>query len=61
MLLRRCILMFVISVSAPVADTAAQPVEAPPTLAAIDVAGVVPGPGLWQVRRGEHVLWLVAR
>lgn len=23
------------------------------------VSGAVPGPGLWQVRRGEHVLWLL--
>lgn len=23
------------------------------------VSGVVPGPGLWQVRRGEHVLWIL--
>lgn len=33
--------------------------DPPPTLAAVDVAGVMPGPGLWQVRHGEHVLWLV--
>ena len=35
------------------------PVEPPPTLAAVEVAGVMPGPGLWQVRRNDHVLWLI--
>jgi uncharacterized protein YbaP (TraB family) len=35
------------------------PVEPPPTLPAVDVAGVMPGPGLWQVRSSDHVLWLV--
>jgi uncharacterized protein YbaP (TraB family) len=35
------------------------PVESPPTLAAVEVAGVMPGPGLWQVRGDDHVLWLV--
>ncbi|GMV31736.1 MAG: hypothetical protein AMXMBFR59_38610 [Rhodanobacteraceae bacterium] len=33
--------------------------EPPPTLAAIEVAGVMPGPGLWQVRSKDHVLWLI--
>lgn len=30
-----------------------------PMLAAITVTGVQPGPGLWKVSRGEHVLWLL--
>ena len=29
------------------------------TLQAITVTGVVPGPGLWKVTRGEHVLWIL--
>lgn len=29
-------------------------------LAAVTVSGVQPGPGLWQVRRGDHVLWILA-
>lgn len=31
----------------------------PTTLAAVEVAGVMPGPGLWQVRSKDHVLWLI--
>lgn len=41
------------------AHASSVPVEAPPTLSAVDVAGVMPGPGLWQVRRDDHVLWLI--
>lgn len=41
------------------AHAGAVPVEPPPTLAAVEVAGVMPGPGLWQVRRDDHVLWLI--
>lgn len=42
------------------AHASAVPVEPPPTtLAAVEVAGVMPGPGLWQVRRDDHVLWLI--
>lgn len=29
------------------------------TLEAINVTGVVPGPGLWKVRSGDHVLWIL--
>ena len=29
------------------------------TLQAITVTGVVPGPGLWKVTRGDHVLWIL--
>lgn len=29
-------------------------------LEAVTVSGVQPGPGLWQVRRGDHVLWILA-
>lgn len=31
-----------------------------PELAAIVVSGVMPGPGLWQVERDGHVLWVLA-
>ncbi len=34
--------------------------EAITTLQAIVVTGIQPGPGLWQVRRGENTLWIVA-
>jgi hypothetical protein len=30
-----------------------------PTLQAINVTGVVPGPGLWKVSRGDHVMWIL--
>lgn len=44
------------------APTAAQaPAEAPlATLEAVVVTGIQPGPGLWQVRKGEHTLWIMA-
>ncbi|MGH8117283.1 MAG: TraB/GumN family protein, partial [Rhodanobacteraceae bacterium] len=29
------------------------------TLPAVTVTGVVPGPGLWEVNRGNHVLWIL--
>lgn len=29
------------------------------TLQAISVTGIVPGPGLWKVTRGDHVLWIL--
>lgn len=29
------------------------------TLQAVTVTGVVPGPGLWKVTRGDHVLWIL--
>jgi hypothetical protein len=48
------------------AQTAAPMVSAQPappasitTLQAITVTGVVPGPGLWKVTRGDHVLWIL--
>ncbi|HKZ10696.1 MAG TPA: TraB/GumN family protein [Rhodanobacteraceae bacterium] len=50
--------------SATVGSTAvasAQPASASSivTLQAINVTGVVPGPGLWKVTRGDHVLWIL--
>lgn len=59
MALRRCVLVFASLLSVSAAQATALPVEAPPTLAEVAVEGEMPGPGLWQVRRGEHVLWLV--
>jgi uncharacterized protein YbaP (TraB family) len=59
MTLRMCGLVFACLLSVSAAHATVLPVEPPRTLDAVDVAGVVPGPGLWQVRRGEHVLWLV--
>ncbi|WP_397596930.1 TraB/GumN family protein [Silanimonas sp.] len=36
---------------------------AEPTLATLEtvvVTGIQPGPGLWQIRKGEHTLWVMA-
>lgn len=43
------------------ASTAASPAPASsiPTLQTVVVTGVVPGPGLWKVSRGDHVLWIL--
>lgn len=42
------------------AQTAPPPVPANvPTLAPVVVSGVVPGPGLWKVSHGDHVLWVL--
>lgn len=56
---RMRVLMFASVLSISAAHATALPVDPPRTLAPVDVTGVMPGPGLWQVRRGDHVLWLV--
>lgn len=56
---RMRVLMFASVLSISGAHATALPADPPRTLAAVDVTGVMPGPGLWQVRRGDHVLWLV--
>ncbi len=45
----------------PATTAAAQPAPAASitTLPAVTVTGVVPGPGLWQVNRGNHMLWIL--
>lgn len=45
-----------------VAQQASSPLALPPAatdLAAVRVTGVQPGPGLWKVTRGDHVLWIL--
>lgn len=37
----------------------AQEAPAPPELQTISVTGEQPGPGLWKVSKGEHVLWIL--
>lgn len=44
--------------SAPVPSNQAAPEQVPP-LQEIEVLGEQPGPGLWKVTRGDHVLWLL--
>jgi hypothetical protein len=48
------------AVAAPATDTA--PTVQPPmaTLETIVVTGIQPGPGLWQIRKGDHTLWIMA-
>lgn len=42
------------------ATTATPPVPSDvPLLAPVVVSGVVPGPGLWKVSKGDHVLWVL--
>ena len=60
------VLLFALSGVLPVfAQSAAGTVPPPPTpghvaeLAAVTVSGVQPGPGLWKVSRGAHVLWVL--
>jgi uncharacterized protein YbaP (TraB family) len=52
-------LVFATLLSVSAAHASAPPIEPPHTLDVVDVTGVMPGPGLWQVRRGDHILWLV--
>ncbi|GGA82057.1 GumN protein [Arenimonas soli] len=58
--MRTCVLASLLLFGA-ITQASALPVPATPlpTLAEVEVAGVMPGPGLWQVRRDEHVLWLI--
>lgn len=42
-------------------DEGAPPGEAAlATLQTVVVTGIQPGPGLWQIRKGEHTLWVMA-
>jgi uncharacterized protein YbaP (TraB family) len=48
----------------PIPPPAATPPAPPPagpvtTLATVTVSGVQPGPGLWKVSKGDHVLWVL--
>ena len=45
----------------PASPSAAQPAPASSitTLEAVTVTGVMPGPGLWKVTHGDHVLWVL--
>src|SRR6185437_15857539 len=56
-------LALLITCAAATAQTASSPPPAAAssitTLQAITVTGVMPGPGLWKVTRGDHVLWIL--
>jgi hypothetical protein len=52
---------FALACTAHAAPPAAPPAEpALATLETVVVTGIQPGPGLWQVRKGEHTLWIMA-
>ncbi|WP_241093592.1 TraB/GumN family protein [Xanthomonas sp.] len=61
--MRSAWLLAALLAAAPCAATAAPPpVPAAPAVVDLDavlVSGRQPGPGLWQVRRGDHVLWIL--
>jgi hypothetical protein len=40
-------------------STTPAPASSITTLQEVTVTGVVPGPGLWKVTRGDHVLWIL--
>ncbi len=58
------LLVFVVAMLVPLIAPAQSAMPAPAAsvtqLEAVTVSGVQPGPGLWQVRRGDHVLWILA-
>ena len=45
--------------AAPVASSPPAPPSSITTLQTVVVTGVVPGPGLWKVTHGDHVLWIL--
>ena len=67
MIRHRLILLLLIPLVAPLqAQTLPPPPAAPAPastgvteLAAVTVSGVQPGPGLWKVSKGDHVLWIL--
>lgn len=52
-----CALLYCVAV--PAQDRPAAASSAVPELAATVVSGELPGPGLWKVSRGDHVLWIL--
>lgn len=51
-----------VSLLAAASDTSPKTAPAPPPvvdLEAMVVRGVQPGPGLWKVSKGDHVLWIL--
>ncbi len=43
----------------PPAQGAPVPASSITTLAQVNISGVQPGPGLWKVSRGDHVMWIL--
>lgn len=46
--------------SAPAANASTPAEPALATLETVVVTGIQPGPGLWQIRKGDHTLWIMA-
>jgi uncharacterized protein YbaP (TraB family) len=65
MFLRRVFLLAALCVASPAFTQSVATSAPPPTadnvanLAPVVVSGVQPGPGLWMVSRGDHVLWIL--
>ena len=59
-LLLAAIALVMTSLAVPAQTAAPAPAGSVTQLEAVTVSGVQPGPGLWQVRRGDHVLWILA-
>jgi len=61
--MRRAALGFVLAVSTPWSAAGEPPLAAAPAdavpMQTIVVTGVQPGPGLWKVSKGDHVLWVL--
>jgi len=51
--------MFVLAAASPAVAPMATPAPTPHVLAPVVVSGVQPGPKLWKVSRGGHVLWVL--
>src|SRR5688572_6175215 len=53
------IALFLLALAGGAPSFAAEPPAAPRVLETVVVSGVQPGPGLWKVSRGDHVLWVL--
>jgi hypothetical protein len=60
MRLRHLVVLFALGGSSPVfAQSSVAPPPQVAELPAVVVSGVQPGPGLWKVSRGDHVMWVL--
>lgn len=56
--LLRVLLLAGLSCTAAAADATTGASTTPITLDTVTVSGILPGPGLWKVSKGEHTLWI---
>lgn len=52
-------LMLSLALFAGQAAAQATPAAEPVTLATVTISGILPGPGLWKVSKGDHALWIL--